>query len=301
VNAADEALSLRPAKGQQIEVNGRPVRLRLAQMIGWGVFVAVCGAALVAGLYFNVLQVNWHVHVGGLNFRLFYLKNWWDGEGAWARRGGMGFIRSPSWPLYRHGLRDLGEPAVATMAVKTLLAKAKWWGVRVGPARLLLTPFVLVALTVAMALGGIWLTDFALPGAWHTAFGSYLLTPPPGFAWVSHASLETLALGFAIGLVLHRVWAPCGATLQGAYADRAVDRARLHGAAPFWVRLPLAPVQLRERFAWMMEHDTATDERRDIPRWLIVSITVVLAYLVVTGFIAHYWIGAGRSFPYLAP
>ena len=289
-HAADKATGFKSA--ERIKVNGKPVRMRLLQMLAWGVILALCGAALVAGLYFNILEVSWHIHIGRWNVQLFYLKHWWD--------GGMGFIHSASWVLYRHGIRDILEPALATMAVKTILAKSKWWNVRVSPVRIALTVPALTALALAMAAGGIWLADFGLPAAWHAFFGTRVVTVP---AWLANLSPEVILPGLVIGLILHRLWAPCGATLQGDFMDRAVERARRSGTdhVPPWVRFPVAPVQLRERFSWIMAHETYIRQRSRIPRWLIVTVAVVTIYLIVTGFIAHYWIGAGHSFPYLAP
>jgi hypothetical protein len=292
---ADAAVSLNPPKGERIAVNGAPIRFRLFQLVAFSVIIGACGAAAVAGAYFSILQVDWHVHLLALHFRLFYLKNWWD--------GGMGFIHSANWELYRHGYRDLGEPIIAVIAVRTLLAKPRTWRYRVGPVRLIVTPLILLAVAGALITGGIWLVDFALPNLWHRLFGGYMLTAP-GQAQIilAHSSWEILLLGFAIGFVIHAIWAPAGATLQGEFVDRSVDRSRLAGdTVPLWVRYPLAPVQLRERWAWMMDHDTETRERGRIPRWLLITVTVIVMYLVVTGFIGHYWVGAGHSFPYLAP
>lgn len=268
----------RKAKPAPIAINnGRPIRLRAIQMPFWGLVVAACGAALVAGIYFNVLQVNWHVGPT----QLFYLKDWWD--------GGMGFIKSPDWYLYRHGVRDLGEPALAVIAVKTLLAPRKTWDKRIGPVNIIIRVLLLVAATVGLALGGIWVLDFGIPK---------LVALP---SWVTTLSLGQLILGFVIGQVVHRIWAPAGATLQGHYIDRAVDRSKITGRIPLWIRYPLSPVQVRERFVWLREHDTVITERKNWLKWVLPLLTIVLAYLVITGFIAHYWIGAGHSFPYLAP
>jgi hypothetical protein len=276
----------------RIPVNGKPVRLRAAQMLAWSAAAGACGAALVAGLYFLVLQVNWHVHIGSVQFRIFYLKPWFD--------GGMGIFRSASWVLYRHGERDLLEPAAAVMGVMTLLAKPKWWGVRAGPVRLVTAPLVLLAVAVALAAGGVWLLDFGLPHAWHSALGSYRVTAP---GWISHSSWQNFVLGFLIGRVLHRIWAPVGATIQGYQIDKAVDRTRLRhdGRRPLWVRWPLMAPVVRERFAWIMAHDTEVQERDATSKALIAVIAVACFLLTAAGFIAHYWIGAGHTFPYLAP
>jgi hypothetical protein len=269
----------------KIPVFGKYIYLRRTQMILWSVVVGAVFAAIVAGGYYALLQTNWHA---------FDLKNWWD--------SGMGFIHSKSWVLYRHGLRDLGEPAAATMGVMTLLAKPKWWTVRVGAVRLATTPVVLVVLAVALIVGGIWLVDFGLPAAWHGLFGNYHLT-----GWFTNAlgkaSFTTLLLGFLIGRVLHRVWAPVGATLQGYAVDRPVDKAKLSDRIPLWVKYPDVPPVIRERFSWTWDHDADVKARRPSRATkILMGVLIVLGVLLAfTGFVAHYWIGKGNSFPFLAP
>jgi len=274
--------------------NGRPIRSRAAQMALWTVAAAACGAALVAGLYFNFLEVNWHA---------FDLKTWWD--------GGMGVFHSASWVLYRHGIRDIGEPALATIAVKTLLAKRRTWGKRAGPAGVAIRVALVAAATVGLAAGAIWLIDFGLPQAgWHQP------------AWMVKVSAEQLILGVVIGQIVHRIWAPAGAAIQGHYIDKAVARSKVTGRIPAWVRRPVAPPQVRERFVWQRSQrapapvisiaDAKSRAGRAAvlgpPAWRIRAarardaiVAVVAAYLVVTGFIAHYWIGTGHTFPFLAP
>src|SRR6266702_8475173 len=90
---------------------GRPARFRLPQNIGWGAGAMAAGAAVIAGIYFNWLQVRWHLDVSQLNihWQWWYMKQAWD---SWNPVPGLG-----QWTLFRHGLRDDGEPAVATLAV----------------------------------------------------------------------------------------------------------------------------------------------------------------------------------------
>lgn len=281
---------LRRTKPAPIAVSdGKPIRFRLIQSVLWGVVVAACGAALVAGLYFNILQVNWHIAFGHFHHQFFYLKSWWDGTAPY--HGGMGnLITSPNWTLYRHGIRDLGEPALATIAVKTLLAKRSTWKKRCGPVSLVVRLILVAAVTIALAVGGIWAINFGLP--------KFYAVP----AWVVKASLEQLALGIVIGQIVHRVWAPAGATLQGYFIDRSVERSVGSGRIPLWVRLPIAPVQVRERFALLRENEEDVITGHSLVLRVLLSVLAVLTvYLVVTGFIAHYWIGAGHYFPYLSP
>lgn len=295
------AARLRRHRQEPVLINGEKIKFRRIQLWAWGGVVAACGAALVAGGYFNLLQVNWHVHIGDYSRQFFYLKHWWD--------GGLGHrVRTAAWPLYRHGLRDIGEPALATLWVKTVLAQRKTWNKRAGPVYLIAAPFLLVFAAVVLIIGGIWVLDFGLPNLWHGAFGTYRIVEP-GLVQGIWSAGATVLIGILIGLVIHRIWAPAGATIQGYWVDRAVDRSRLTGDVPLWVRYPLAPVQVRERWAVMMEDDENTiSDRAYKHRWqkiafrtAMVATMVIVAYLVVTGFIAHFWVGAGHSFPYLAP
>jgi hypothetical protein len=296
-------IARRRAKPERVLVNGKPIRARFFQQtITWGSIVAACGAALVAGVYFGVLQVDWHIWLGSTKVQLFYLKDWWD--------GGMGIIHQHTWLIdkanwkpYRHGLRDKGEPAVALMAVATLMAAPKLWSRRVGKVRLFVTPLVLLALAFVLIIGSVWLIGYApLPGG-HRGVGSLVSFP----SWLF---LLTLASGLIIGHVLKPVWAPVGAHVQGRILDRAVDRWQASGGGqlPLWVRQPLAPPVIRERFCLMAADPDNVIEVPQHRPWVtalfaalrIIAVILVIG-LIALGFVAHFWIGTGHSFPYLAP
>jgi hypothetical protein len=284
---------------RHIAVNGRLIRLRRVQMPAWSTAAGLAGACLVAGIYLLVLQVDWHVHIGPVQFTILNLKPGWDG-----------LLPGKSWPLYRHGLRDLGEPAAAVMGVLTLLARPRWWGIRLSAWRLVVTPLILAVAAIVLITGGVWLLDFGLPALWHALLGTYRVTAP---AWIAHSSWQDLLLGFLIGRVLHRIWAPAGATLQGHVVDRAVDRAMETGHVPAWVGLPVVPPVIRERFTWdlIREHQRAKIGTRDAPesreqpsratRALVTSLLVLGVLFTVAGVIAKFWIATGHGFPYLAP
>lgn len=271
----------KPAK-VSLATTGKFVRFRWGQMLLWSTVAGACFAAVVAGAYYLVLETNWGA---------FYLKGWWDHQAF------DNLISRATWPRYRHAAyRDQLEPAAAVMGVMTLLAKPKWWAVRVGAARLAVTPLVLLALAIVLSMSGVWLLDFGLQHVWHAA-------PSPARIW------ETLVVGVLIGRVLHRVWAPVGATIQGQLIDGPVIRSRRRGRFPLWVRYPLAPPVLRERFSrmWRKEEklkdsdESAVQEQGLLGRLAIGAIVLIAFLLMVTGFIAHFWIGTGHSFPFLAP
>lgn len=310
-NVADVKDDIRAlGRSQAFLLSGERVHGRLVQSLYWSAAAALLGAAFVAGLYDGVLQVRWYVHVGSFHLELFYLKGWWDG-----------LFPYNWWPLYRHAaFRDIAEPAVATMAVKTLLASRKWWGVRVGNVRLLTAPLVVVFLTLGLGVLGVWLTDFALPAVWAWACSGL---GHPGFKVSAHflgkASASQLVLGFVIGQAVHRYWAPVGATLQGAFLDRAVDRRQavvnraripmdravridLAGwhIVPAWVRLPLSPPVIRERFAEMWRGNADVKIRKGHGK-VIALATVFVVLVTLLGLVGHYWAGAGHTVPYLFP
>lgn len=290
------------APPRHVLVNGKPIEFRAGQMLGWKVIAGFAGACFVAGLYFLLLQVNWHVNLYGVKFQVFNLKPWWDN-----------LFSYPSWPLYRHGLRDLGEPAAATMGVMTLIAKPRTWGTRLGTWRLVAAPAELAVVAIALIIGGVWLLDFGLPQAWHALFGTYRVTAP---GWIAHSSWQNLLLGFLIGRVLQPLWAPVGATLQGYRVDTAVDRALVTGKSPLWVGLPVVPPVIRERFSWDLAGRRRTTEQKlggvmhpsqlhqqpdRSTRALIIILIVIGVLFTVAGILAKFWIATGHGFPYLAP
>lgn len=285
---------------RQIPVNGQLIRFRWEQMIAWSVVAGFAGACLAAGGYLLWLEVDWHIHLGSFNHGSS-LKLWWDN-----------LFRDKSWVLYRHGLRDLGEPAAATVGAKTLLAKSKWWTFRASTGQLLAITVLLAVTAVALIVGGMWLINFGLPDAWHWAFGSYRIIGP---GWIAHSSWENLALGLlVIGPVLHLIWAPAGATLQGYQIDAAVDRALRTGHASWWVDFPVVPPVIRERYSW----DLARQKERILreshgvvqlgqrrrrtsrgTRVLVAALVVVGALVTIVGVIAKFWIATHHGFWYL--
>lgn len=291
-------------------LSGQYIRNRFVQSLVWSVIAGLIGAQFVFGLYDGVMEIHWFIHIGSFYLNLFYLKPGWDSDC-------FGLVHSANWSLYRHlAFRDIPGPAFATMAVTTLLSKPKWWDKKVSTLRVVTAPVVIIALTFAMGVAGVWLGYFGLPDAWHHLFGSYTL---PDTAWLGKASAVQLALGFVIGRVLHRYWAPVGATLQSGPLDRSVDRwqvkikaagmsledairynnAGLH-ILPVWQRLPIAPPVLRERWALMWRSNKALNARSGHGR--VVMTVCVLAFLIVAlGFVGHYVAGEGVSVPYLFP
>lgn len=310
-NVADVRDDIRAlGKSQALLLTGDRVHGRFVQSLYWSVAAGLLGAAFVSGLYDGILQVHWYIHIGDFHLELFNLKYGWDH-----------LFPYNWWPDYRHAsFRDIAAPAVATMAAKTLLAGRKWWGVRVSNLRLLTSPLVVIFLTLGLGVLGVWLTDFAFPAAWAWACSGL---GHPGFKVSAHflgtLSASQIILGVVIGQVVHRYWAPVGATLQGAILDRSVDRRQAiverNGISmtraieidntgwhitPAGVRLPLLPPVIRERFAEMWRGNLAVKIRKGHGK-VIALVIVFIVLVTLLGLVGHYWAGSGHSVPYLFP
>ena len=119
--------------------------------------------------------------------------------------------------------------------------------------------------------------------------GTYLA----GFPW------QSVVIGILAGLIVHRVYAPAGNTVQLYFIGRSVDRTRDAIAAgeenpyqhlPRW---PWAPV-IRERAAWIMSSNQPVPDRtRDI-RWAVQFMTVVFAALAIYGAYVRYVVAKGH-------
>lgn len=197
-----------------------------------------------------------------------------------------------SWVWYRHvAFRNMLEPELATIGVLTLLCKPKYWTVKASNLRLVTTPFVILVIALAANVAFVW-----------AMLKVYGMVP----------NWTVLVAGIVIGRLLHRLWAPCGATINAVLLDRSVDAAKLRQqntdaggtnlfrAVPHWVTLPLAPPTVRERFSWMWTHDTEVTARGR-KRRLVVAGAVVFVLVTIVGLLAHYYIGTGHYIPVLVP
>ncbi len=278
---------------KRIPVNGRPIRLRWLQQIIWLFLAANIGALIISALYYLFVQLRWHIG----SHTYLYLKPDWDH--LFTFRG---------WPADRHDVRDVYEAVLATLFVRSLLAnwrkkdrRAPAWYVAISPVLIVLVAFPIVA-------AGIWLINYALPFLWHAIFAHRALHNPvhlsarldwlgtylTGYLWQSAALVGVLA-----GLVVHRVYAPAGNTVQLYFIGRSVDRTRDAIAAgeenpyrhlPRW---PWPPVT-RERAAWIMSNDLPVPNRtRDIT--LAVRIlTAILVALALYGAYVRYVVARGH-------
>jgi hypothetical protein len=273
-------------------VNGRPIRLRWLQQIIWSFLAANIGALIISALYYLFVQLRWHI--GG--HTLLYLKPDWDH--LFSFRG---------WAADRHDVRNVYEALLATLFVESVLANWRKRDRR-GPAwYVVISPILIVVVAIPFVVAGIWLINYALPYLWHVWFAHHSLHNPVHVparldwlaTYLSSFPWQPVVIGILAGLVVHRVYAPAGNTVQLYFVGRSVDRTRDAIAAgeqnpyrhlPRW---PWAPV-VRERAAWIMQNNLPVPNRtRDI-RWAVQLMTVVFAALAIYGGYVRYVVAKGH-------
>src|SRR5215467_1124362 len=277
---------------KRIAVNGRPIRLRWLQQIIWLFLAANIGALIMVALYYLFVQLRWHV--GG--HTLLYLKPDWDN--LFSFRG---------WAADRHDFRNVYEAVLATLFVRSLLAnwrkhdrRAPAWYVALSPILILVVAFPIVA-------AGIWLINYGLPDLWHAVFAHRVLHNPVHFpyrlAWLgtylASYRWQPVVIGILAGLVVHRVYAPAGNSVQLYFVGRSVDRARDAAAAgeenpsrhlPRW---PWPPV-VRERAAWIIDNDMPVPDRTRNIKAAVWVFAVIFGALTVYGGFIRYWVAKGH-------
>ena len=278
---------------RRILVNGRRIRLRWLQQIIWLFLVANVGALIISALYYLFIELRWHI--GGHTF--LYLKHDWDN--LFTFRG---------WADDRHDVRDVYEAVLATLFVRSLLANWRKHDRRAPAWYVAISPFVIVIVAFPIVVAGILLINYGLPDVWHALFAHHVVHNPVhlprNVAWLgtylSGYPWQPFVIGVLAGLVVHRVYAPVGNTVQLYFIGRSVDRTRDAIAAgeenprrhlPRW---PWPPV-IRERAAWIMDNDLPVPNRtRDI-RSAVRILTVVLIALAIYGAYVRYVIARGHA------
>jgi hypothetical protein len=277
---------------KRIPVNGKPIRLHWLQQIIWSLLAANIGVLIISALYYLFVQLRWHVggHV------ILYLKPDWDH--LFGFRG---------WVADRHDVRNVYEALLATLFVKSLLANWRKNDRRAPAWYVLLSPFLIVVVAFPVVAAGIWLINYGLPDLWHAwllhhAVHNPVHLPHP-LAWLgtylSGFPWQPAVIGILAGLVVHRVYAPAGNTVQLYFIGRSVDMTRDALAAgeenpyrhlPRW---PWPPV-IRERAAWIMHnHLPVPDRTRDI-RSAVRVMTAVLTGLAIYGGYVRYVVAKGH-------
>ena len=192
---------------KHILVNGRRIRLRWLQQIVWSFLAANIGALIISALYYIFVQLRWQA--GG--HTILYLKPKWDN-----------LFSFQGWKTDRHDLRNVYEALLATLFVKSLLANWRKHNRRAPAWYVVLSPIIIVVVAFPIVAAGIWLINYALPYLWHAVFGHHVLHNPAHFpyhlAWLgtylSSWRWQPLVIGIVAGLVVHRVYAPAGNTVQ---------------------------------------------------------------------------------------
>jgi hypothetical protein len=286
------AITEQPVPPKHILVNGRRIRLRWLQQIIWSFLAANVGALIISALYYLFVQLRWQF--GG--HTVLYLKPDWDHLFGW---GG--------WTADRHAVRNVYEAVLATLFVKSLLANWRKNDRRAPAWYVVLSPLLIVVAAFPVVAVGIWLINHALPYLWHAVFRHHTLHNPfhlpqnldwlgtylSGFPW------QPAVIGILAGLVVHRVYAPAGNTVQLYFIGRSVDKTRdaiaagdpdPHRHLPRW---PWAPV-IRERAAWIMQNDLPVPDRTFNITWAVRTTLVILAGLTAYGAYVRYVIAKGH-------
>jgi hypothetical protein len=269
-----------PKVPRHIKVNGHRIHLRLVQQLIWSFAAATAGAYIISALYFLIVQVHWSS--GG--HTILYLRPQWNG-----------LFATKWWPQARHDVRDVYEGALATLLVKSLLANwKKAHGERVGAFRLVTAPLLIIVAALPIVVAGIWVIDFAAPWLWHHTVGHRVLHLTVSMpAWLSTFlstwNWQALLIGIIAGLVVHRLYRPIGNTVQLFFIELGVKRARSTGKIPAWVRHPITPPVIRERFAWMMDNDVPVERHGAWIRVVTPVMTTILILLALYGGYIRLW------------
>jgi hypothetical protein len=280
------------APPRRIPVNGRPIRLRWLQQIIWFVVAANVGAWIMSALYYIFVELRWHV--GGHTF--LYLKHDWDN-----------LFSFHGWAADRHDVRDVYEAVLATLFVRSLLANWRKHDRRAPGWYVAISPVLIVVAAFPVVVAGIWLINYGLPDVWHAALAHHVLHNPVHFpyrlAWLgtylAGYPWQPVLIGILAGLVVHRVYAPAGNTVQLYFIGRSVDKTRDALAAgeenpyrhlPRW---PLPPVT-RERAAWIMANQLPVPNRGFDIRVAVRVVTIVLGALAIYGAYIRFVIAKGH-------
>ena len=258
-----------PSIPRHIKVNGHRIHLRLVQQLIWSAAAATAGAYVISALYYLITQVHWTT--GG--HTVLFLKPRWDG-----------LLKTAWWPVARHDIRDVYEGALATLFVKSLMANWKSApSAKVGAFRLATAPLLIVVAALPVVVAGIWVINFGGPWLWHHTLHHRVLhlsvaLPSWLAAYLSTWNWQPVLIGVIAGLVVHRLYRPSGNTVQLFFIEIVVTRTQASGTIPAWVRHPLTPPVIRERFSWMLDNDVQAEKHG---AWIKVATPVMTSILVV--------------------
>lgn len=283
MTAAVKALPVHKAP-KHIEVNGHKIRLRFAQQIAWSVIFGTLALAAVAAVYYLLFETRYVI----AGHQVVYLKPWWDSLGD-------RFVGSVHWVIYRHGLRDILEGVFGKFLVQSLVAKwSKHPDQRLSWHQMLARGITLVILAVILSLAGVWLLSYGFPHIWHHAFGHHHVSVTDSTGFLSEYDWPYLITGFIVGHILRAQWRPIGSTISLNFIEKAVTRSRETGRVPLWVKLPLMPPTVRERFSWIMDEKLDCRDHGPWPgRFAYAAVAVFIALAGYGEYILQ-WVAKGR-------
>jgi hypothetical protein len=105
--------------------------------------------------------------------------------------------------------------------------------------------------------------------------------PPAGALVAAHRHFR--------GIVVHRLYRPIGNTVQLYFIEVVVSRARSTGKFQLWMRRPLTPPVIRERFSWMMDNDVQAEPHGWWIHIFAPVMSVILLLLAVYGGFIRLW------------
>lgn len=267
---------------KHIKVAGHKIRFRLPQSVLWGIGLSLAAVGVMAGGYYLLLQTRYVI--GG--HQILYLKPWWDG-----------LFKQDWWTNYRHGVRNVGEGVLAAIAVHTFISPwRKHPDERLSGVALAVRGVVCLVLALALIIVGVWIVDYAGPWAWHALLGHRHVTAGHGPSWIgtvlSGINWQSFVLGFVVTHAARFIWRPVGNTISLSLLEGSVYRAQ--GRTPLWVRLPLAPPAVRERFTWIQQNTTSPKPHRDIATRVLLWIVVLCLPLAGYGEYVLHVIAKGK-------
>lgn len=253
---------------KHIFINGKRIKHRWFQNLLWTLVSTSLTVAAVAATYYITTQKG-----------IFFPKSKWDS-----------LLPYTWWTNYRHGLRDVGEPVIAAMLVHSFIV-ASWKKLSAKAAsgwKLVMHVVIAIVSAFALIIFGTGIIDYVLPKSIST--GS-VNTGVAGT--LNYTFAIAFVFSFAVVHVIKFVWAPVGNAIASGLTELAVRRA--NGKLPLWVRLPLAPPSMRERFVWVQEHTAVADMQAGVLlRWLLAFGALVYAALVIYGEIVLHVIAKGH-------
>jgi hypothetical protein len=233
--------------------------------------MAFCAGLIIMAAYFLITQVRWHIGIGGHEY-VFWLKPSWD-------RLLDRQVGAAHWSSARHLGRNLLDPILATLFVKSLLANWKTEpDDRGSMLYLAASPLIVLVAALALIIPFCWVVFWAVP--W---IGQHL-----------PITVVQIAGGIIIGQVIHRLYAPAGRTVQGYFIDRQETKfladhdARKHAPARW-----LPPV-VQERYWYDLTDDNYPSRPGNWVKFIVPAFAFLCLAAIVFGGIVKFGIAPGH-------